>query len=153
MKKILLLICFAFISLHAMAQGPGPGGEKIKAFKVAFITEQLNLSSKEAQQFWPIYNAYDETVHQIKKSERKGFRALKEAYNGPDGLSDNQAGTFLDNYMDGETKKMEARKKLIKDLQSVLPNKKIVRLIKAENDFNKRLLDRVRQWRNRRNNQ
>lgn len=150
MKKILLCICLAFITFNAIGQRPG--AEKIKAFKAAYITEQLNLSSKEAQQFWPIYNAHEETVHKLKKEERRLIRALKDANQGPDGLSDRQAGEFLDNYIDAETQKSEARKKLIKDLQNVLSNKKILRLIKAENDFNKRLLERVRQWRNKRNN-
>ncbi len=150
MKKILLFTCLAFISLNAIGQKPA--GEKIKAFKVAYITEQLSLSSKEAQQFWPIYNTHEETLEKLKKEERKLIRALKDANEGPNGLSDRQAGEFLNNYLEAETQKTQARKTLIKDLQTVLSNKKILRLIKAENDFNKRLLERFKQWRNRRNN-
>ncbi|MBQ0732798.1 hypothetical protein [Aquimarina celericrescens] len=149
MNKILLCIGIAFVSLNAIGQNPA--GEKIKAFKVAYITEQLNLSSKEAQQFWPIYNTHEETLEKLKKEERKLIRALKDANEGSDGLSDRQAGEFLSNYLEAETQKTQARKTLIKDLQTVISNKKILRLIKAENDFNKRLLERIRQWRNRRN--
>lgn len=150
MKKILLFICLVFISINVIGQNPAR--EKIKAFKVAYITEQLNLSSKEAQQFWPIYNTHEQTVEKLKKQERRLIRALKDANQGPDGLSERQAGEFLSNYLEAETQKTQARKTLIKDLQSVLSNKKILRLIKAENDFNKRLLERMKQWRNRRNN-
>ncbi|MBQ4821809.1 sensor of ECF-type sigma factor [Aquimarina sp. MMG016] len=146
MKNILLLICITF-TLQIYAQKGQR--EKVKAFKVAYITEQLDLSSKEAQQFWPIYNEHQETVENLKKEERKLIRSLKDANNGPDGLSDKQAGDFLDNYLDAEDKKAQSRKKLIIDLQKVLSNKKILKLIKAETDFNKRLMQQLRERRMR----
>ncbi len=37
-----------------------PDKDKIKSLKIAFITERLDLSTKEAQTFWPIYNEYEE---------------------------------------------------------------------------------------------
>ncbi len=149
MKKIILCICLVFISFGAFAQNGHR--ERIKAFKVAYITEQLNLSSKEAQKFWPIYNDYEETIKKLKSQERKMIKALKEANNTPDGLSDQRAGGFLKNYLEAEEQKSRARKKLISDLQQAVSNKKILRLIKAETDFNKRILDKIRERRKRNN--
>lgn len=45
-----------------MAQPPGGGGGKLEAIKIAYITQQLNLTPAEAQRFWPVYNSYSSEV-------------------------------------------------------------------------------------------
>ncbi len=141
MKKILLLFIFVF-TIHLCFSQRGPR-ERVKAFKIAYITEQLNLSSKEAQQFWPIYNEHEDTMENLKKKERTSVRALKEA-NGFENLNEKEAEDFLSNYLLAEEQKYLARKKLITDLRKVIPHKKILKLVKAEMDFNKRLLKQLR---------
>jgi hypothetical protein len=72
------------LSISAFAQGPqGPQGprrggdngwrERVRAEKVAFLTEEIDLTESEAQVFWPIYN-------EIQKAQRDGFEAVKNAY-------------------------------------------------------------------------
>ncbi len=147
MKKIIVFICIVFTSFGSFAQN-GPR-ERMKAFKIAYITEQLNLTSKEAQQFWPIYNNHESVVENLKRKERMLIKGIKGAHNGPDGLSDKQAGDFLDQYLKAEEQKSQARQKLITDLKKAISNKKILKLIKAETDFNRRILDRIRERRKR----
>ena len=147
MKKILLLICLVFISMSSFAQN-GPR-ERIKAFKVAYITEKLDLTSKEAQQFWPIYNNHEETIDKLRRRERKIMRTLREANNDVGGLTDKNAENLIHNYLEAEEQKSKARQKLIMDLKKVLPNKKILKLIKAEGDFHKRMLDRIKRQKKR----
>ncbi|WP_299899504.1 sensor of ECF-type sigma factor [uncultured Aquimarina sp.] len=141
MKKILLLCVVIFIVNFSFGQR-GPRG-KVKALKIAYITEQLDLSTKEAQQFWPIYNEHEEAMENLKRNERKSIRAIKEA-NGLENISEQEAEDFLTNYVSTEEKKFLARKQLIKNLSNVIPNKKILKLVKAEMDFNKRLLKQLR---------
>jgi hypothetical protein len=43
--------------------------EKIKALKVAYITEELNMNTKMAQKFWPIYNRYEEQKRELHRRE------------------------------------------------------------------------------------
>lgn len=141
MKKI-LLICVVIFTVNFSFGQRGPRG-KVKALKIAYITEQLDLSTKEAQQFWPIYNEHEEAMENLKRSERKSIRALKEA-NGLENISEQEAEDFLTNYVSAEEKKFLARKQLIKSLSNVIPHKKILKLVKAEMDFNKRLLKQLR---------
>ena len=63
MKKIISVLCaLVVLSMGAFAQGPqGPrrGGdngwrERVRAEKVAFLTEEIDLTESEAQVFWPI---------------------------------------------------------------------------------------------------
>ena len=65
MKHILIL--FLLIATTASAQR----GDKIKAYKTAFLTESLELTSDEAEKFWPIYNAHEEKLRTLRKQERK----------------------------------------------------------------------------------
>ena len=58
--KRLIPILVLLIGLSGYAQRDGRMNERIKAQKVAFITEKLSLTAEEAQQFWPIYNAFEE---------------------------------------------------------------------------------------------
>ncbi len=145
MKKVVLFVFLIFVSFSSFAQN-GPR-ERMKAYKVAYLTEKLNLTSKEAEKFWPIYNNHEETVHKLKRQERKQLKTLREADNSPDGLSDQQAGDFLSSHIENQEKKSRFRKKLITDLKQIISNKKIIALIKAEADFNKRILQKMRERR------
>jgi len=60
MKKIGIIICLAvFTFSFSFAQEEKERiREKIKARKIAFITDKVGLTSKEAETFWPIYNEY-----------------------------------------------------------------------------------------------
>ncbi len=147
MKQLGILTCFILFSIGLFAQH-GPR-ERIRAFKIAYITEKLDLSSKEAQEFWPIYNSLDRKLEEFKRKERKLIRAIKEVMDNPNGLSDQQAGNFIEDHIKIKEDKAQAQKELVLKLKSVLPNKKILKLIKAEADFKKRMLDRMRERRKR----
>jgi hypothetical protein len=61
-KLILFLLVFAGISYICAAQPPK---ERIKALKVAYITKELNLTSSEAEKFWPVYNEYFGEIEKV----------------------------------------------------------------------------------------
>ena len=56
--KRLLLILILTLSFNSFAQEKDRH-ERIKALKIAFITERLQFTEIEAQKFWPIYNAFE----------------------------------------------------------------------------------------------
>lgn len=141
MKKILLLFIMVFTMHISMAQ-KGPR-ERVKALKIAHITEQLDLSSEEAQEFWPIYNTHEKTMEALRKNERKSIRAIKQA-DGLDNISEKEASDFITSHLTTEEQKLIARKRLISDLKNIIPDKKILKLVKAEMDFNRRLLKQLR---------
>ena len=76
MKQFLLIISFLGLGLGIFAQDEQPknDGGRIEALKIAFITKKLNLSTEEAQKFWPIYNKYMDEVrkaHQDSKTNKE----------------------------------------------------------------------------------
>ena len=73
-NKIARLIAFLYIALAgfsstSIAQTQEDRKEKIEAMKVAFITQKLDLSSKEAQVFWPLYNDYQDKLQALRKQK------------------------------------------------------------------------------------
>jgi hypothetical protein len=116
--------------------------ERIQALKVAHITEKLDLSSEEAQKFWPVYNAHEKKMHKIRKQEREEiFKVLKE---NKEDLTEAQANSLIEKDLSLKEEKLKLHKALVKNLRGVIPAKKILRLKKAEDDFKRMLLDRVK---------
>lgn len=68
MKKYLLLVFSLCSFLIVNAQKKGGGDDKVQALKIAFITQKLELTTPEAQKFWPVYNEYEDDVKKLRRS-------------------------------------------------------------------------------------
>lgn len=141
MKKTIITLSIFALSCVAFAQNP-ERLERLKSLKVAFITEKLSLTETEAQQFWPIYNKYEEANFNIRR-ENRSERADYDFKS----LSDQDANKLLNSMMDSEREKYELRQQLINDLKKVLPAQKILKLQWTEDQFNRRLLEEMRKRR------
>ena len=150
-NKILLAIIILF-SANTFAQGGRLLKEKkeqIKAMKVAYITNELSLTSDEAAKFWPLYNAFEEKQHEIRKQKLKGYmdRIDEESF---DNLSEKEASTILAQMESTEEELYQAKKKFVASLKGVISSVKILKLKKAEEGFNRKLLQQYRDKRPKR---
>jgi len=72
-KKIFLLFGFiTFATLLTNGQevaDSGNGREKIKMLEIGYLTRQLQLSSNEAEKFWPLFNKYREEIITVVKDK------------------------------------------------------------------------------------
>lgn len=139
MKK--LLIALFFISSFINAQESKH--EKIKALKVAAITDALQLTPSEAEKFWPIYNEFDQKMDVHRRLERKEMGVLKDDTFTM--LSDDQANALLDKLMAINTAELNDSNELVQQLRNVIPPKKVLLLKKAEDDFKRQLLKQMRE--------
>ena len=142
-KNLFIVLAFVLVSSSMTAQGPAR--ERIRTLKIAFITERVNLTSSEAQNFWPIYNAYEAKLETIRRKERLELRSriafIEE-------LSSNESATLLQQYNTMQKAKYEAEKEFLEEIRDVISPKKTLLLLKAEEDFKKRLLQQMRKRRN-----
>lgn len=139
MKKFFALILILTLANITFAQNFKEKKEKIKALKVAFITEKLSLTTEEAQKFWPIYNAFDEKQFEIRHNKRK------ESLEGIENISEKEAQSIIAEMQSHDEEMHQLKKKFIADLQKVLPAKKIILLKKTEDEFNRKLLREFRE--------
>ncbi|AWX43104.1 hypothetical protein HME9304_00091 [Flagellimonas maritima] len=136
-----LLIVFVFLMGINWFYAQRPAKDRIKALKVAYLTEQLSLTKEEAQQFWPVYNEHEDALEDIRKKERQQFGSRFEDMSN---VSENEAAKMIDRYINLQAEKLEIENEFIKGLQGVIPSKKVIQLFRAENNFKKRLLQQYR---------
>jgi len=136
-----LLAILLFISCGLFAQGKKmlEKKEEIFALKVAFITNKLPLTSSEAEKFWPIYNAFEDKQFELK--HEKSLVILKRMDNEAlSKMSEKEAASLLAKMESAEEEIFQMRKKLLISLKPILSQVKLIKLKKAEEEFNKKLL-------------
>lgn len=146
MKKLLIVVFAACIAAAASAQTQGDGKEfkgnansdRIKAEKIAFITTEVGLTSKEAEAFWPIYNKVDEEQRALQKAEREAFKALNKAIKEG---TDTKA--LLDNYLKAKEANVNLHVRAVKDYKKVLSDEKVAKFYTCEEKFLRRQLGKL----------
>ena len=151
MKKVISVLCLlAVLATGALAQEQqrgrqGRGGEgwreRVRAEKVAFLTEQIDLTESEAQVFWPIYN-------QIQKEQREAFEAVRKAYEAMEkGVNEGKTGKEMEKlveaYVDAKDKNEGIETKYLNKLMKSLPAEKVARYYVAEEKFRHQQIGRL----------
>ena len=138
MKKLMIILFLATLGMNAQDRK----FEKIKAHKTAFITEKVNLTSAQAEKFWPIYNKHEQEVMALRKTQLEGFKTLRNK--NVDDLSEAKAKAMLLKH--GQVKAQLTKKmvQLISLLEGVITPQQTIKLLMAEEGFKKRLLKRFR---------
>jgi|SRR5690606_16379014 len=133
----LLLLLFTFSTTAQENRS-----ERIKALKTAFIIQELDLSQSESEKFWPVYNKYENEIRSLKKQERTEVKkSLKEDL---ENLSDAQAKEILNKIKNFKNLESELQNQKDEELLKILSAKKVLRLKKAEHDFQMQLLKKYR---------
>ena len=132
---LFILLTFLCISLHAQKQGKSCSEEEFRAKKQAYLTEQAGLTQEEAAKFFPIY--YE--LQALKKDvNRKAWKNAREGKN-PE-TTEAQYEDILNGFIDAEEQNCNLDKEYLKKYQSVLSNKKIYMVLRAEIKFNRNML-------------
>ena len=137
----LLIITLVFFGLNTNAQSSDKR-EQLKSLKIGFISEALDLSPKEATDFWPIYNFYQDKIHKFYYQNRSIKRELKSE--NFEGMSDSKASDLLDRLLKTDKDIYTEKEVMFEKLQSILPSKKILKLHKSEDGFNRKMLEHYR---------
>jgi hypothetical protein len=143
MKKIytaIILAIFCFTNLNAQEKKDGPGQdmfEKIKAEKISFFTNKLDLNPSEAQAFWPVYNEFEKKRFEIQRQMHDFERMHSEDFAK---LSDSEIEKMTNNYIGTFEKEAQLLKEYNKLFLKVLPKKKVLMMYQAENDFRSHLI-------------
>ena len=125
LAAIWMLFGIALSSCLAQSAGPGPGpgeqqvpnggpnGGKLETYKIAYLTQRMNLTPLEAQRFWPIYNQYSAEIRQAQLTFRDNRDELAR-----------------------EEAILNIRKKYNFEFGKALPREKVNMFFHTEQDFN-----------------
>lgn len=141
-KRTLISCTLLLVSFLMHAQGPVR--DRIKTLKVAFITERVGLTSEEAQQFWPIYNEHENTLEEIRRKERAELEVnIARAQD----LSNTDSERLLDRLLELQFEKQKVDQDFLSRLRTVIPAKKVLLLVKAEEDFKRQMIQELQKRR------
>lgn len=138
--KIGLVLLMVLFSTFSFAQDRSKR-EKIKTLKVAFITERLNLSTNEAQSFWPLYNEYEEKRESLRHRQWTEVRA-KVKENGD--LSEKEAQKLLGKHIELEKEEDALKTEFVENISKVISAKKTLLLLRSEEEFKRQLIKQYR---------
>ncbi len=160
MKNLILISTFFLGSLAAYAQPGTPlppreprrqgeqgqrkseRKEKIETMKIGYITKELDLTSEEAQKFWPVYNEYTNKEHELRKSRKA---KIKETGKSLDEMSDKEVEAIVDDEIVFRQRELDLQKEYHKQFKSVLPARKVARLYRAEEKFKRELVKKIQE--------
>jgi len=107
--------------------------EKIKADKKLLVAENMQLTEKEAEAFWPVYESYQNELFLLRTRTLKLIDTYGDAYGK---MTNKTAKKILDEYMTIETLRLELRKAYLPKFRKVLSDVKVVRYYQIENKIN-----------------
>lgn len=141
MKKtwfiILLALGLTAIASAQTAKNREQARERIEAYKVAFFTEKLQLTTEESKAFWPLYNEFEQAREELRNKYERGNKRLEL-------LSDEELEKHLDDQLKMEEEMVQLRRKFYQRFKQVLPIRKVAMLQKVENEFKRELLKELR---------
>jgi hypothetical protein len=110
--------------------------------KIAYFTENLNLTPGEAERFWPLYNTYEQQKHELHRKRRLRSREFAE---NAEQMTEEEAEGIIDLHLEARGKELELDQKFHDELKKVLPAKKIMKLYIAEIEFREYMLRKIRE--------
>jgi hypothetical protein len=137
MKRIIIVLFIMSVYPVIRSSAQNPNLEKLNNYKIGFFTKKLNLTSEEAEKFWPVYNDYQGQRNQIQLEKLKLNRNFNQ--NGSS-LSDNQLEEMGDKYVDCLVQESNLAVAFHKKLKEVLPPVKVILYYQAENQYKAQLL-------------
>ena len=148
MKKIILFISISlFCVLATNAQTREESREKIKALKVAYLTEQLSLTTEEAQKFWPIYNKFDKEQNDLRINYKSVLIQSIKSNEEIDSLNETDAKKLIALKLLTDKQLYESQKNFIIKMEGILSAKKIIKLQISEMNFARKLMKKYRKKR------
>ncbi len=143
---IILLIFHSFVFSSWITAQVSPG-ERLRAERVAFFTEKLQLTSQEAEKFWPVFNDYDNRKDKLNNEKRTLALYIER---NSDNMSQQEITENLNRYMKIQEEEYELGKEFHEKFLAILSPRKVLKLYVAENQFRQHLLERLKEQRRER---
>ncbi len=132
MRKIFMVAVWATLYFTSAFGQNENAKDKIEAMRIGFITQRLALTPEESQQFWPLYNQYNDRLKQI-RLDAKSQRPLIT-------LNDEETEKFIMSNFDKDIKQIELKKEYFVKYKKILNVRRVALLQTAERDFVEQVL-------------
>lgn len=143
MKRLFFITAILSLALtvNVFSQSKSDKETLVKAQKIIFFTEKLNLTPEEAQDFWPVYNSYWKKKKTIIGERKKAMQYCSENMHK---MSSKEIERYGDMYINFHKQESDLLVEYNKKLKKLLSPDKIMKLYQADYDFKTYLLRQIR---------
>jgi hypothetical protein len=146
--RYLILTMILLCSFIVNAQGPDDKQDrkhrskemrdKIKALSIAHITKELDLTTNEAQKFWPLYNSVKDERDRLEKVKKELIKKMEGEF---ETMNEKQAVSYVDQMVSLDQKISATNLDYKHDeIIAVIGAKRFLKLKKAELDFRRKMI-------------
>lgn len=135
-----LLLAFACSSLWAQKAEKKMSFERLKAMKINFIIEQVELNTEEESIVWKAFDEYESDVHKKYHKKMRAFRHHK--FDKLKKLSESEAVKTLDSIAYFRAQKENLDKDFSNKLRTLLTAKQVLEIHIAEEKFHRKMVGR-----------
>ena len=137
------ILCVAGMAVTVQAQDKRNDDwkQKMMSEKIAFLTNEMQITPEEAQSFWPVYNQIFKDKDEALKNVFKTFRELEEAIEN--GKSEKEIKRLLAAYLEAEQRQRDTDSQVAEQTGKVLPVEKTARFPIAEEKFRRQQIHRL----------
>lgn len=140
--KIIIIACLLSSGWLFGQRNIDLNNPKIEQLKIGFLTERMELTTKEAQQFWPLYNEYNQQMRLIKGKTRLKMEEIKLSVGS---APDKELENLADELISYKLKEGKVFENYYPKFKSILPIEKVLRFYWAEEEFPRWVLKQIRQ--------
>ena len=151
---IFTVMCLTCLCAWSQPENGGPPPdertrERIDAARAAFLTERLDLTPQQAERFWPVYHEFNGKRQELRKTffqvQRKNGGPKQNAEPDPE-----EQRRLLDLSMDLRQQELDLEKQYSGRFLEVLTADQVLRLHRAERDFQQMVIQHMRNRREQR---
>jgi hypothetical protein len=135
--NIILLLLIVYVLPASGQARQGNAMAKIQAKKKAFFNEKLQLTPKESDQFWPVYNDYSNRKNLINQ-QRNSLMAFY--IQNEKNLDDKEMTETLEKFLDFQKQETALMKNYTDRFREFLPDSKVIKVFVTELQFKRYLL-------------
>jgi hypothetical protein len=144
MKRVWMIGIGWLLTLTALAQEEvvrdPKAQEKIKAARIAFITERLGLTPEEAERFWPIYREFSSRRQELKTQFETARRNADPAKS-----REEQEKKLIELNFQLKQQELDLEKEYSGRILNTISPQKLMALRQAEQDFRALVLKQLQQ--------
>lgn len=144
MKHFLVAIFITLTTFTAAFAQREKTVERIHAAKMAYITDRLHLSQRQAADFIPVYKDYEREVRETRMAFFKKYRGAD-----PADVDDSTSRQLVDDNLDYQQKVIEIKRKYKDQFLKIISPRQFTALNAAEREFKQMLIKRLDHGRGR----
>lgn len=115
--------------------------EKFRSMKIAYFSEQLELTPEEAEKFWPLYNDFESKKREVNRYRHRRSRNMDEQLAN---MTDQEAGKMADDMIEAKKKEINLDESFHSELKKIFPPKKVLKYYITEHRFREYMLRKIR---------